>query len=242
MEHFALFLMVKKVAMTSPAQLNARSAHGALGAPAQSLATGVVVQDKAGREELLSLNPKMEECLAQFLMAQKVATTSTAQNTVRWEVGVHGAPARNHANPVKANGKGLSPVDLVLVEYIARFSMERGAAMTFHVQFTAKSAIGALGAPAQSHATLVEVNGRGVSPKTLSAEDWLVQFLKPIKPATTSLADVLMARLVMGNAALKTQTGMDFLTDSQMDRAIFLGRTIVFPYQILGKRTQTVMA
>ena len=69
-----------------------------------------------------------------------------------------------------------------------------------------------------------------------------------------------MARLVMGNAALKTQTGMDFLTDSQMDLAIFLGRckqiqlsigiemrrkksrTIVFPYQILGKRTQTVMA
>ena len=33
-----------------------------------------------------------------------------------------------------------------------------------------------------------------------------------------------MARLVMGNAALKTQTGMDFLTDSQMDHAIFLGR------------------
>ena len=68
-----------------------------------------------------------------------------------------------------------------------------------------------------------------------------------------------MARLVMGNAALKTQTGMDFLTDSQMDLAIFLGRckqiqlsvgnemrknsrTIVLPYQILDKRTQTVMA
>ena len=67
-----------------------------------------------------------------------------------------------------------------------------------------------------------------------------------------------MARLVMVNAALKTQTGMDFLTDSQMDRAIFLGRckqiqlsvgnemrknsrTIVLPYQILDKRTQTVM-
>ena len=33
-----------------------------------------------------------------------------------------------------------------------------------------------------------------------------------------------MARLVTGNVALKTQTGMDFLTDSQMDPAIFLGR------------------
>ena len=68
-----------------------------------------------------------------------------------------------------------------------------------------------------------------------------------------------MARLVTGNVALKTQTGMDFLTDSQMDHAIFLGRckqiqlsvgnemrknsrTIVLPYQILDKRTQTVMA
>ena len=32
-----------------------------------------------------------------------------------------------------------------------------------------------------------------------------------------------MARLVTGNVALKTQTGMDFLTDSQMDHALFLG-------------------
>ena len=76
--------------------------------------------------------------------------------------------------------------------------------MTFHVQFTAKyylksmkkckeyeqktlprSAIGALGAPAQSHVTLVEVNGQGVSPKKLSTEECLAQFLKPLKPAAT---------------------------------------------------------
>jgi hypothetical protein len=80
-----------------------------------------------------------------------------------------------------------------------------------------------------------------VSPKKLSTEDCLAPFLKPLKPAATSPADVLMARLVMGNVALKTQTGMDFLTDSQMDHAIFLVRTIVLLYQILGKRTQTVM-
>ena len=59
-----------------------RSAVGVLGAPARSLATGVVLV-KAGREELLSNNPNMEEHLAQFLMTQKVATISTALSTAR---------------------------------------------------------------------------------------------------------------------------------------------------------------
>ena len=60
-----------------------RSVVGVLGAPARSLATGGVVLDKAGEEELLSPNPNMEEHLAQSLMVQRVAMTFTAQSTVR---------------------------------------------------------------------------------------------------------------------------------------------------------------
>ena len=59
-----------------PEQKLPRSAHGALGAPAQSLAAGEEVLVRAGGEELLSPNPNMEEHPAQLLMAQKVATTS----------------------------------------------------------------------------------------------------------------------------------------------------------------------
>jgi len=241
MEYLAQCLMQPRIAMTSPAQSTARSALGAVGALARSLATGAVL-GKAGGEDLSSLHLNMEEHLAQFLMAHRVATTSPAQNTVRWELGVPGVHVQNHANPVKVSVKGLSPVDPVMAEYLARFLMERGAAMTFHALSTARLVIGAIGVPAPSHATLVKANGGGTSPNKQSMEDRLAQFLKPLEAAATSHADVLMGRLVMENVALKTQTGTDFLTDSQMDHALFLVRTIVFLYQILGKRTQTVMA
>ena len=51
-----------------------------------------------------------------------------------------------------------------------------------------RSVIGAIGAPAPSHATLVKANGIGVSPNKLSMEGRLAQFLKPQKAAATSHA------------------------------------------------------
>ena len=59
-----------------------RSALGESGVLAPSLVTGVML-DKEGGEGRLSPNQHMVEHLAHFLMTQRVATISTALNTVR---------------------------------------------------------------------------------------------------------------------------------------------------------------